>query len=249
MAAKNKLEIVFGVHAVKSALASTPENIITLYVQKHIDEKHDDNILNDAKEIGLRTEFVDKAWLEKRSNKGRHQGYLIERKTTALTKHALEDFLEWSSDKPPLFLILDCIQDPHNLGACLRTADACGVTAVILPKDKSVGITPTVRKVASGAAENVKIIEVVNLARAMKQMQSAGVWVYGTSDKAQSTLYDIELLGPIALVMGNEESGIRHGTEQNCDYMMSIPMRGSVESLNVSVATSVVLYEVLRQRL
>lgn len=249
MANKNKIEVVFGVHAVKSALASMPENIITLYAQKHIEDKQEDNILNQARELGLRVEFVDKAWLEKRSNKGRHQGYLLERKAIAVAKHSLDDFLDWDAGSPPLFLILDCIQDPHNLGACLRTADACGVTAVILPKDKSVGITPTVRKVASGAAENVKIIEVVNLSRAIKQMQSAGVWIYGTSDKAQSSLYETELLGPIALVMGNEESGIRHGTEQNCDYLISIPMLGSVESLNVSVATSVVLYEALRQRL
>ncbi len=148
-----------------------------------------------------------------------------------------------------LYLILDCIQDPHNLGAILRTADGAGVTAVVAPKDKSVSITETVMRVSVGAALHVPFIHVTNLSRTMKDMQQAGIWITGTSDKADRSLYDMDLRGGVAIVMGAEGSGMRRLTEENCDYLINIPMQGHVPCLNVSVATGVCLYEALRQRL
>lgn len=162
-----------------------------------------------------------------------------------------EDVLEEILDKTPnpLLLILDCVQDPHNLGAILRTADGAGVDAVIAPRDKSVGITETVLRVSVGAAEKVPFIQVTNLARTMKQLQSRGIWMFGTSDKGDRDLYETDFTGPAALVMGAEGEGMRRLTEENCDFLLRIPMRGSVPCLNVSVATGVCLYEMVRQRL
>lgn len=150
----------------------------------------------------------------------------------------------------PLVLILDCIQDPHNLGAILRTADAAGVTAVVSPKDKSVGITETVRRVSVGAADRVPFAQITNLARTMGHLKEAGLWIIGTSDHAKAkTIYELDLRGPTALVMGAEEKGMRRLTEENCDFLASIPMAGKVECLNVSVATGVCLFEAVRQRM
>ncbi len=149
----------------------------------------------------------------------------------------------------PLVLILDCIQDPHNLGAILRTADAAGVTVVVSPKDKAVGITETVRRISVGAADHVPFAQVTNLARTMGHLKEAGVWIVGTSDHAKAkTLYEIDLRGPTAIVLGAEEKGMRRLTEENCDFLASIPMAGKVECLNVSVATGVCLFEAVRQR-
>lgn len=147
-----------------------------------------------------------------------------------------------------LYLVLDCVQDPHNLGAILRTADGAGVAAVIAPKDKSVGITETVLRVSVGAAENVPFVQVTNLARTMKQMKDAGIWFVGTSDHGDRSLYDVDFKGGIALVMGAEGDGMRRLTEENCDFLVRIPMAGTVPCLNVSVATGVCLYEAVRQR-
>ena len=149
----------------------------------------------------------------------------------------------------PFVLILDCVQDPHNLGAILRTADAAGVHAVVAPKDKAVGITETVRRVSVGAADHVPFAQVTNLARTMEKLKEAGVWIVGTSDHASSkSLYELDLKGPLAIVMGAEEKGMRRLTEENCDFLVSIPMAGRVECLNVSVATGVCLFEAVRQR-
>lgn len=149
----------------------------------------------------------------------------------------------------PLVLILDCIQDPHNLGAILRTADAAGVTVVVAPKDKSVGITETVRRVSVGAADHVPFAQVTNLARTMERLKKAGLWIVGTSDHARAKqLYDIDLCGPLVLVIGAEEKGMRRLTEENCDFLVSIPMAGRVECLNASVAAGVCLFEAVRQR-
>ena len=153
-----------------------------------------------------------------------------------------------ASTSPPLLLVLDGITDPHNLGACLRTADASGVLAVIAPKDKSVGLTPTVRKVASGAAETVPFVQVTNLARTLDQLKARGVWVVGTADDGEASIHEADLKGPLALVMGAEGKGMRRLTREKCDVLVRIPMLGQVESLNVSVATGVCLYEALRQR-
>jgi 23S rRNA (guanosine2251-2'-O)-methyltransferase len=149
----------------------------------------------------------------------------------------------------PLVLILDCVQDPHNLGAILRTADAAGVHVVVAPKDKAVGITETVRRVSVGAADFVPFAQVTNLARTMEKLKAAGLWVVGTSDHATSkSIYELDLKGPLALVLGAEEKGMRRLTEENCDFLARIPMAGKVECLNVSVATGVCLFEAVRQR-
>jgi 23S rRNA (guanosine2251-2'-O)-methyltransferase len=153
-----------------------------------------------------------------------------------------------TEQKEPLILILDCVQDPHNLGAILRTADAAGVHAVVAPKDKAVGITETVRRISVGAADHVPFVQVTNLARTMEKLKEAGLWLVGTSDRADKSIYELDLKGPLGLVLGAEEKGMRRLTEENCDFLASLPMAGKVECLNVSVATGVCLYEAVRQR-
>lgn len=148
----------------------------------------------------------------------------------------------------PFLLVLDCVQDPHNLGAILRTADGAGVHAVVAPKDKQVGITETVRRVSVGAADHVPFVQVTNLARTMERLKEAGIWFVGTSDRADKSLYELDLKGPLALVLGAEEKGMRRLTEENCDFLARIPMAGRVECLNVSVSAGVCLYEAVRQR-
>lgn len=160
----------------------------------------------------------------------------------------LENFLN-SIDGAPFLLILDTVQDPHNLGACLRSANAAGVHAVIIPKDKSVGITDVVKKVACGAAEVTPVFQVTNLARAIEMLKEKGIWIYGTADDAETTIYQQDFKGPIALVMGNEGFGMRRLTRDLCDFLFKIPMYGTVECLNVSVATGVCLFEVVRQKI
>ncbi|MFK7910229.1 MAG: 23S rRNA (guanosine(2251)-2'-O)-methyltransferase RlmB [Akkermansiaceae bacterium] len=160
-----------------------------------------------------------------------------------------EDLYEMLEDvDTPLLLILDCVQDPHNLGAILRTADGAGVTAVVTPRDKSVGITDTVRRISVGGADSVPFFQVTNLSRTMKKLQESGIWLVGTSDAAGQTLYESRLTGPLGLVMGAEGTGMRRLTEENCDFLIKIPMAGKVECLNVSVATGVCLFEAVRQR-
>lgn len=167
-------------------------------------------------------------------------------KARALGEDALDDLL--AGQEKPLLLILDCVQDPNNLGAILRTADGAGVHAVIAPRDKSVGLTDTVCRVAVGAAESVPFIRVTNLARTMRTLKERGIWIAGTSDRATQSLYETDFTGPIALVMGREGEGMRRLTEEECDYLISFPMLGKVECLNVAVSTGVCLYEAVRQR-
>jgi 23S rRNA (guanosine2251-2'-O)-methyltransferase len=166
----------------------------------------------------------------------------------ARTEHDLHRLLD-AAEQPPLLLVLDGVTDPHNLGACLRSADGAGATAVIAPKDKAVGLTPVVVKVASGAAESLPFIQVTNLARTLEALKLRGVWLIGLADSVPTTLFDTELSGPIALVLGSEGSGLRRLTQERCDLLASLPMRGCVESLNVSVAAGICLYEVVRRRL
>ncbi|WP_338688501.1 23S rRNA (guanosine(2251)-2'-O)-methyltransferase RlmB [Haloferula helveola] len=160
-----------------------------------------------------------------------------------------EDLMRIVAEKDaPFLLVLDCVQDPHNLGAILRTADGAGVDAVVAPKDKQVGITETVRRVSVGAADHVPFVQVTNLARTMERLKEAGLWFVGTSDRAEKSLYELDLKGPLALVLGAEEKGMRRLTEENCDFLASLPMAGKVECLNVSVSAGVCLYEAVRQR-
>jgi 23S rRNA (guanosine2251-2'-O)-methyltransferase len=182
----------------------------------------------------------------KQARENRHVTSL-EKITPALDEDELMAIV--AEQATPFLLILDCVQDPHNLGAILRTADAAGVHAVVAPKDKAVGITETVRRVSVGAADHVPFAQVTNLARTMEKLKAAGVWLVGTSDQIKSkSIYELDLKGPLALVMGAEEKGMRRLTEENCDFLASIPMAGKVECLNVSVATGVCLFEAVRQR-
>jgi len=182
----------------------------------------------------------------KQARENRHV-QAVEKSMPALDEDELMAIL--AEQQTPFVLILDCVQDPHNLGAILRTADAAGVHAVVAPKDKAVGITETVRRVSVGAADHVPFAQVTNLARTMEKLKAAGIWLVGTSDHAKSkSIYELDLTGPLALVMGAEEKGMRRLTEENCDFLASIPMAGKVECLNVSVATGVCLFEAVRQR-
>jgi 23S rRNA (guanosine2251-2'-O)-methyltransferase len=201
-----------------------------------------------AARSGIQVTTVDAAVLDKLAEGGRHQGVLAEvvaRSGDPETQ--LEEALEAASG-PPLLLVLDGVQDPHNLGACLRSADAAGVAAVIVPRDRAAGLTPVVRKVAAGAAETVPLVSVVNLARTIRELKERGIWLTGTDDSADKSLYDVDLKGPLAIVMGSEGEGMRRLTRECCDQLVSIPMGGAVESLNVSVAAGVVLFEAVRQR-
>jgi 23S rRNA (guanosine2251-2'-O)-methyltransferase len=191
---------------------------------------------------------ADDALLDKLAEGGRHQGVVAEVLPRASDPETqLEEALE-SAAGAPLLLVLDGVQDPHNLGACLRSADAAGVAAVIVPRDRAAGMTPVVRKVAAGAAETVPLVAVVNLARTLRQLKERGIWLVGTDDTADKGLYEADLKGPLALVMGSEGEGLRRLTRECCDLLVSIPMAGAVESLNVSVATGVALFEAVRQR-
>jgi 23S rRNA (guanosine2251-2'-O)-methyltransferase len=240
--------IVFGLHAVKSLLKQRPQGATRLIVQKGRDDERVAEILKLARAANVPVDSRDTKELDRLSGAERHQGVCLYMKPAGvLGEGALDDLLDKLSD-PPFLLILDGVQDPHNLGACLRTADAVGVTAVIVPRDRAAGLSPVVRKVASGAAEMVPLIQVTNLSRTLKTLKDRDIWVVGTDDEAEKTVYDMNLKGPLAVVLGAEGPGLRRLTKENCDVLTKIPMLGGVESLNVSVATGVVLYEALRQR-
>jgi 23S rRNA (guanosine2251-2'-O)-methyltransferase len=232
-------------------MEKSPQRVICLYVAESL-QKQREQELKVASELGLRIQFVDKEKLSKLCGSGQHQGIAIEALPRAMQKEDdLQQIIAAKLDQAqlPLVLVLDQVQDPHNLGACLRTADAAGADAVVIPKDKSCGITPVVNKVASGALETVNLVSVTNLARTLESLKEQGLWVIGTSDKAKQSLYEQDFSMPVALVMGAEGTGIRRLTEQSCDSLIHIPMSGSiVSSLNVSVATGVCLYEVVRSR-
>jgi len=245
----DKLNIICGKHAVRHCLQSTLESVLEIWVQEGKgDNKVVREILQHAGDVPVQS--VSREALDKLTQFARHQGIAVKcRKAgTATSTSDLETLLAGAGSDKLLLLVLDNIQDPHNLGACLRTADAVGADAVIIPRDRAAAITPAVRKVASGAAERVPVIQVTNLARTLRQLQSAGVWLLGTADGARDSLYNTDLDRPLAVVMGAEGTGLRHNTREQCDMLVRIPMAGEVESLNVSVAAGVVLYEALRQR-
>lgn len=239
--------LIFGINPIQQLLTNNPGKIIEIFISSGKDEKRTQAIIDAAKEQGISVQRVDVKKLDKWLEGQNHQGVVAKiTATPVLTEATLAELVKRSAK--PLFLILDGVQDPHNLGACLRTADAVGVTAVIVPKDHAVGITPIVRKVASGAADTVPLVQVSNLARAMKELQDLGVWIVGTAGDSDQTIYEMDLKGAIAIVLGAEGEGMRQLTKKSCDFLAKIPMYGQVESLNVSVATGVCLYEVLRQR-
>lgn len=239
---------VFGIHAVRTLLRQRPERALLLLLQKGREDARASELMHIAQSAGVRTEWRDAHELERIVGSAHHQGACLQmRPSSPLGEGALDDLLDRASE-PPLLLVLDGVQDPHNLGACLRTADGAGVLAVIVPRDRAAGLSPTVRKVASGAAETVPLIQVTNLARTLRWLKEREIWIAGTDDEATQSLYQSKLTGPLAIVLGAEGSGLRRLTRETCDALVSIPMRGVVESLNVSVATGIVLYEVLRQR-
>ena len=243
-------EIIYGTHAVRHALQQRSDSILELWVQDGRQSGRELNqIISLAEQQFLHLVKVPKSTLDRVTANAVHQGVAIRLRTENIDLPAdIDSVLEATTDRPRLFLVLDGIQDPHNLGACLRTANAAGVDAVILPKDRAVAITPVVRKVASGAAESTPVITVTNISRTLRDLQAAGVWIVGTEDKADKTLYELDLSISIAFVLGAEGEGIRSNTRNHCDFLVKLPMQGTVESLNVSVATGICLYETVRQR-
>jgi len=244
----SKKVTIFGMHSVRALLEQHPERLVEVFATRERQDKPLQLLVSQAQRLGLRVQFVPKATLDKKSEGGNHQGIAITAlEAPQMTENDLDSLCEKAGGKA-LFLVLDGVTDPHNLGACLRTADASGVTAVIVPKDKSASITPVVRKVASGAAETVPFVQVTNLARTLRQLQDKQVWVIGTAGEATQELYAVDLKGPVAIVMGAEGDGMRRLTRETCDELIKIPLLGTVSSLNVSVATGVCLYEAVRQR-
>lgn len=243
-------DIVFGVHAARHALERHPETVLEIRLQegKKIAGGMAD-ILRLAERHSLKIVRQSREALDNYTDHAVHQGVVLTRRSESSSPVAdLDSVLAGIGNRPALLLLLEGIQDPHNLGACLRTANAAGVDAVIIPKDRAVTVNATVRKVASGAAEKTPVISVTNVARCLRSLKEAGLWIVGTDDKAEQHFYDIDLTVPLVIVMGAEGSGLRKNTKAQCDFFMSLPMPGTVESLNVSVATGVCLYEVIRQR-
>jgi 23S rRNA (guanosine2251-2'-O)-methyltransferase len=241
------LKLLFGFHAVSVRLKVAPKSIKELHVDATRRDQRMKQFLAKAEEAGLHVIDSDDKRLEQLSGTHRHQG-VVARVENINQSHSLDDLLD-SLTEPPLILVLDGVTDPHNLGACLRVADGAGVHAVIAPKDHAVGINATVAKVASGAAETVPYFMVTNLARTLGELKERDIWIVGASDDAPQNLYQSKLVGPTAIVLGAEGSGMRQLTRKHCDELVSIPMMGGVESLNVSVASGVCLYEARRQRM
>jgi len=238
--------VVYGLHAVRKLLQLNPERARRLRVSNKRNKRLDQLVVLASKQ-GVEVETVDRDELDRLAGSDRHQGCVLELSEVATPSLNLQQALQ-DIGPESLFLVLDGVTDPHNLGACLRSADAAGVKAVIVPKDRAVGLTPVVRKVAAGAAESVPLIEVTNLSRALQQLQQAGVWIVGTTGETETSLYDQNFSGALALVMGAEGEGMRRLTAEHCDFLVKLPMLGQVESLNVSVATGICLYELNRQR-
>lgn len=242
---------IFGLHAVRSWLKSgQSEQGDCLWVDARRSDKRLQSILQEAKQRGVKIKKCSKKELDRRTGGAVHQGVAVEAGRKREIKRYDEGWLleQIEQQSTPLLLVLDGVTDPHNLGACLRSAEAAGVDAVVVPKDRSAGITPVVRKVACGAAESVPFVMVTNLARCLRQLADQGVWIVGTAGETETSLYDAELTGPLALVMGAEGSGMRRLTKEQCSQLVKIPMAGAVSSLNVSVATGVSLFEAVRQR-
>jgi len=239
-------KVLFGFHAVGVRLKTAPLSIVEIYYESTRRDARMRQFLERANEAGTRLIEADNLRLAKLCGSHGHQG-VAARVEPVPQIHSLDDLLD-AVTGPPLLLVLDGITDPHNLGACLRVADGAGAHAVIAPKDHAAGINATVAKVASGAAETMPYFMVTNLARTLGELKERSIWVTGTSDDAPKTLYQVQFTGPTAIVLGAEGAGMRQLTRKKCDELVSIPMHGAVESLNVSVASGVCLYEALRQR-
>jgi 23S rRNA (guanosine2251-2'-O)-methyltransferase len=240
-------ELVYGLHPVM-ALFAQRRPVRQLWVLDSRQDARLDELLTSAREQGVPVQRVTRDKLDKLSGGGRHQGVVAEAGAAqASDEHGLEAYLATLAT-PAFLLVLDGVQDPHNLGACLRSANAAGVHAVIVPKDRAVELTPVVRKAAAGAAEMTPFFQVTNLARTLRWLKQQNIWLVGLAGEAHDTLYDLDLKGPLALVLGAEGSGLRRLSKSECDFLARLPMAGAVESLNVSVAAGVALFEAVRQR-
>lgn len=241
-------EYIFGLHSVQALLKSAPQRVLEVFMVQGRNDQRLQKIASAAQTNEIRCKIVNRTKLDEMVGDENHQGVVAlctpgETHDEVFLFQLLENLTE-----PALLLILDGVTDPHNLGACMRTAEAAGVHAVIAPKDKSAGLTPVARKVACGAAEVLPFVPVTNLARTLKKLQEAGVWLFGAAGEAERSVYQSDLTGPIGILMGAEGDGLRRLTQETCDHLMNIPMAGTVSSLNVSVATGVCLFEAVRQR-
>lgn len=239
--------IIYGIHSVLAQLKSKPENIEQLMFQAHKEDRLN-NILELANKFEINAEETNKGKLDDLSENGNHQGIICILKQEQNSAYDLKSIIELSLKGNQLILVLDSVTDPHNLGACLRSADAFGVDALIIPKDRSAAITPVVHKVSSGASQNIPVAMVSNLARSLQDLKQQGFWIYGLAGEAESSLFETEFTQPTVLVLGAEGTGLRRLTKEHCDFLVNIPMFGTVESLNVSVATGISLFEIRRQR-
>ncbi|MCW9025024.1 MAG: 23S rRNA (guanosine(2251)-2'-O)-methyltransferase RlmB [Gammaproteobacteria bacterium] len=243
-----KHNLIYGLHAVQAAVEKEPENVQHVWLEHARKDERAQKLVGLARQAGIEVHRVKREELDRLVGSVKHQGVVADfSQMPAWDESSLLPLVQ-QLEQPAFLLILDGVQDPHNLGACLRTADAAGVHAVIAPRDKACSLTATVRKVACGAAENVPFIQVTNLARTMRALQQEGIWLTGTDVDADQNLYQSDLTGPIGLVLGAEGAGMRRLTREHCDSLISLPMQGSVQSLNVSVSAGVCLYEALRQR-
>ncbi|UTZ35862.1 23S rRNA (guanosine(2251)-2'-O)-methyltransferase RlmB [Vibrio campbellii] len=241
-------EFIYGIHAVKAVLEREPERFIEAYVLKGRLDDRLMPILNDLQVCGVSIQQMTRKTLDDKANGANHQGIIARVKAAKqLNENDIDGIL--AQHESPLLLVLDGVTDPHNLGACLRNADAAGAAAIIVPKDRSAPMNATVSKVACGAAEVVPLIRVTNLARTMRTLQEQGIWFVGTAGEATHDIYQAKLTGPLAIVMGAEGDGMRRLTRETCDDLIKIPMAGSVSSLNVSVASGICLFEAVRQRI
>lgn len=242
-----KTETLFGIHAVSTLIDRNPTKIIEIWFQKGREDKRVKRLLDKAVAQRISIREVGKDQLNQKVG-ANHQGIVAFRQPVqALNERELPGILA-ATDGVPFILILDGVTDPHNLGACIRTADAAGIQVVIAPKDKSAPLNSTVAKVACGAAEVIPYVQVTNLSRTIKELQEQGIWIIGAAGEADSSIYEQDLTGPIGVVMGAEGNGMRRLTKECCDFLVNIPMAGEVSSVNVSVATGVCLFEAVRQR-
>jgi 23S rRNA (guanosine2251-2'-O)-methyltransferase len=240
-------ELVYGVHAVEALLSRQPQRVQRVYLQQGRVDARAARIETLARAAGKSLERIDAARLQSRLGNVVHQGVAAE--ISPLAPWHEDDLLQaLQQTSNPLLLALDGVQDPHNLGACLRTADACGVLALVVPRDRAASLNASARKSASGAAETTPVVTVTNLARTLKLLKDAGLWIVGADADAPKAAAEVDLTGPRVLVMGAEGQGLRALTRRHCDWLARLPSRGAVESLNVSVATGMMLYEALRQR-
>lgn len=241
--------IIYGVHAVNHALRFSSQACIELWLNKDKKDNQDfSEIISLGKKNNIPIHLVNQKILEEKTDSPQHQGVALHRQAyDVLNEKDLEQSLEQNKHSNQLFLVLDNVQDPHNLGACFRTADSVGVDGIISAKDRSVGLTATVCKVASGGVESVPFYSVTNLARTLRSLKDYGIWVYGLAGEAVESIHQTKFTASTAIVMGAEGDGLRDNTKKHCDQLIKIPMKGNVESLNVSVATAVCLYEVMRQ--